>query len=242
MKLLETLSNEEKISLLNGNVVGIFNNLILEGDSFYNKKYDLCLGYYFNRSGEKRISSMYEKILEIKNNITEKPEDIIAKLIRNEFIEKWEIVYNALYKEQYSILDSNSYTETKVANNDEQITYNSKVEDNGNEATNMVTKTNNENSNDTYGFNSSSPVGNDLSYGSDTETVIGDKDSNTTHNTRDKTGNDNKNATVNENTTRNGRDVTGAELIQKELNLRNKEIFFNTIYKDIDSIATLQIY
>ena len=70
MKLLETLSNEEKISLLNGNVVGIFNNLILEGDSFYNKKYDLCLGYYFNRSGEKRISSMYEKILEIKNNIS----------------------------------------------------------------------------------------------------------------------------------------------------------------------------
>ena len=139
-------------------------------------------------------------------------------------------------------MDSNTYTETKVANNDEQITYNSKVEDNGNEATNMVTKTNNENSNDTYGFNSSSPVGNDLSYGSDTETVIGDKDSNTTHNTRDKTGNDNKNATVNENTTRNGRDVTGAELIQKELNLRNKEIFFNTIYKDIDSIATLQIY
>ena len=69
MKLLETLSNEEKISLLNGNVVGIFTNLILEGDSFYNKKYDLCLGYYFNRSGEKRISSMYEKILEIKNNM-----------------------------------------------------------------------------------------------------------------------------------------------------------------------------
>ena len=109
MKLLETLSNEEKISLLNGNVVGIFNNLILEGDSFYNKKYDLCLGYYFNRSGEKRISSMYEKILEIKNNITEKPEDIIAKLIRNEFIEKWEITYNALYEQQYSIMDSKSY-------------------------------------------------------------------------------------------------------------------------------------
>ena len=106
----------------------------------------------------------------------------------------------------------------------------------------MVTKTNNENSNDTYGFNSSSPVGNDLSYGSDTETVIGDKDSNTTHNTRDKTGNDNKNATENESITRNGRDVAGAELIEKELNLRNKEIFFNTIYKDIDSIATLQIY
>ena len=242
MKLLETLSNEEKISLLNGNVVGIFNNLILEGDSFFNKKYELCLGYYFNRSGEKRISSMYEKILEIKNNITEKPEDIIAKLIRNEFIEKWEITYNALYEQQYSIMDSNSYTETKTGNNNETITYNSKVEDNGNEATNMVTKTSNENSNDTYGFNSSSPVGNDLSYGSDTETVIGNKDSNTTHNTRDKTGNDNKNATENENITRSGRDVTGAELIQKELNLRNKEIFFNTIYKDIDSIATLQIY
>ena len=32
------------------------------------------------------------------------------------------------------------------------------------------------------------------------------------------------------------------ERFEKELNLRNKEIFFNTIYKDIDSIATLQIY
>ena len=242
MKLLETLTMEMKTNLLNGNVVGIFNNLILEGDSFYNKKYELCLGYYFNRSGEKRISSMYEKILELQTNTTETPENIIAKLIRGKFIEKWEKVYKALYNEQYSILDSNVYNETKDTSNNESITYNSKVEDNGNEATNMVTKSSNENSNDTYGFNSNSPVGNELSYGNDTETVIGDKDSNTTHNIRDKTGNDNKNTTINENISRNGRDVSAAELIEKELNLRNKEIFFDIVYKDIDSIATLQIY
>ena len=32
------------------------------------------------------------------------------------------------------------------------------------------------------------------------------------------------------------------DLIQKELDLRNKNLFFDIVYADIDSVATLQIY
>lgn len=60
--------------------------------------------------------------------------------------------------------------------------------------------------------------------------------------TENKTGTDTKNFVIDEDVTKSGRNATGAELVEAELNLRNTQIFFDIVYRDIDSVATLAIY
>ena len=309
MLIRETLTLEQTISLLNGNVVGMFPYMVLSNDSFYSKLYDLCLGYYTARSGEKTISITYERF---KTLIAENPtinktaEQLIGELIRNKFIEKWERVYSVLISEQYNALNNRDYTETKTANNQDKSTYNTtkgkignnsdtitfdnvnsktatnsdvttfdtNVEDDGKTGSHETTTRNTSTDDDVYGFNSTSPVGDSASTEELSQTIIGDANKNTTHNIQKKTGTeskefgidesisktgtdtreinidetethtgtDTKDYTINENIIRRGRDGSGAELVELELNLRNSQIFFDIIYSDIDSIATLQIY
>lgn len=60
--------------------------------------------------------------------------------------------------------------------------------------------------------------------------------------TENKTGTDTKNFLIDEDITKSGRNATGAELVEAELNLRNTQIFFDIVYKDIDSVATIPLY
>ena len=60
--------------------------------------------------------------------------------------------------------------------------------------------------------------------------------------TENKTGTDTKNFVIDEDVTKSGRNATGAELVETELNLRNTQIFFDIVYKDIDSVATIPLY
>ena len=158
--------------------------------------------------------------------------------------------------------------------NSDTMTYNTNTEDNGKTGTKETTTTNRENSADVYGFNSSSPVGDNTEAENATETVIGNADDNTSHNiqtktgtekkdysikenltktgtdtkkltiseTENKTGTDTKIFVIDEDVTKSGRNNTGAELIEAELNLRNTQIFFDIVFKDIDSVATIPIY
>lgn len=245
MKIIETLTTQQKIDLFNGNTVSFFINLFQQTDSFYSMLYDLCLGYYTQRSGEKEISETYNKILDIINDnpeITESSDDILSKIIRSKFIDKWNNIYNALFEQQYNILDGYTRNETKNANNNETVNYNTNINETGNRNTNLSTTTEDTNSNDIYGFNSNSPVGNDVNTGNKNETVIGDKDSNTYENDRNKTGTDSSNYVISETNEISGRDGSASDYIIKEINLRIKNNFFDIIYSDIDSITTLQIY
>lgn len=277
MKLLETLTKGQIIKMFNGDVVGIFPYMILSNDKFYSKLYDLCFGYYMQRSGEKTISLTYERLLQLANEkytLTETAESLIGKLIRGKFIEKWNRVYDVLISEQYNALQNQDFTEKKTGNNQNIDTYNStkakqgtntdtttydtNVEDNGKRGTSETTTRSVEDSNDVYGFNSSSPVGDTLSNETTSETIVGEADKNTSHNIQTKkgteakqfginesekhTGSDTTDISIDENLNRSGRNVSGAELINEELNLRNTQLFFDIIYSDIDSIATLKIY
>ena len=264
--------------MFNGEVVGIFPSMILSNDKFYSKLYDLCFGYYMQRSGEKTISLTYDRLLQLVNEkiytTTETAESLIGKLIRGKFIEKWNRVYDVLISEQYNALQNQDFTEQKTGNNQNIDTYNStkakqgtntdtttydtNVEDNGKRGTSETTTRSAEDYNNVYGFNSTSPVGDTLLNETTSETIVGEADKNTSHNIQTKTGteakqfgiNESENHTgtdttdisIDENVNRSGRNVSGAELINEELNLRNTQLFFDIIYSDIDSIATLKIY
>ena len=341
MKLRETLTNQQTLDLLSGNVVGIFPSMILSNDAFYSKLYELCLGYYTARSGEKTISITYERFISIvKDNpeISKSPEELIGTLIRGKFLEKWNRVYDVLISSQYDALANREYTEDKTGNNQNKDTHNTtkakqgnntdtttfdtsngkignntdvmtydtesgkqgtntdtttfdtNVEDNGNTGTSETTTRNVTDENNVYGFNSPSAVGDTNSVESTSETIVGEADKNTSHNVQTKTGTESKefgidetitksgteskaiginetitksgteskaigidesethtgtdttDITIDEQIVRSGRDGSGAELITEELNLRNTQLFFDIIYADIDSIATLQIY
>lgn len=309
MKLKDTLTTSQTIDMLNGKAVGFFPYMILSTDSFYNHLYELCLGYYMQRSGEKTISVTYERLktlIEENPRIYNTAEQLLGELIRGKFIDKWTRVYDTLITKQYDVLKGFEHTEHKEgsnsdtttyetsvdktgdntdtttynsqngrnSNNTDIITYDTVTEDNGKTGTNETTTTNRDNASDIYGFNSTSPVGDNTDTENVTETVIGKPDENTTQNTQkktgtetkgyevdetisktgtdskntafseteNKTGKDTKNFVIDEDITKSGRDATGAELVETELKLRNTQIFFDIIYADIDSIATLQIY
>lgn len=277
MKLRETLTKQQTIDLLSGNVVGIFPYMILSEDAFYSKLYELCLGYYTERSGEKTISMTYDRFISLtKENpeINKSPEELIGSLIRGKFLDKWSRVYDVLITSQYDALNNRENTEDKTGNNQNKDTHNTtkskngnntdtttfdtNVEDNGKTATNETTTRNVTDENNVYGFNSPTAVGDTNSTETTSETIVGDADKNTSHNLQTKTGTESKSFNVNESETntgtdttditidekivRSGREGSGAELIMEELNLRNTQLFFDIIYADIDSIATLQIY
>lgn len=276
MRLKETLTTQQMIDMLNGQVVGIFTTLIKPNDAFNSLAKDLCLGYYMSRSGEKTISPAFEKIIILTeaHTITRTADEVMGDLIRTKFFDKWSRVYSVLVSEQYDALanedhttnksgtnvDTDTYNSTKgkQGNNTDITTFDTNVEDDGNIATKETTTRNVNDANDVYGFNSPSPVGDSTFSESTSETVEAEADKNTSHNLRKKTGTETKSFgldesethtgtdstehVINETLTRKGRDVSGAELIEKELNLRNQQLFFDIIYADIDSVATLQIY
>ena len=276
MKIIETLTLEDKINLLNGSTVGFFSNLILSTDSFFSQAYNLCLGYYMNNSSNKTVSPIYENILNLitENSINKSVNDIIAQMLRGKFIDKWNRYYNALINENYEILEDmvknetsnytknevNNYTKNETSNyaKNETKNYNNTINENGKTNTDITTSSTNEKNNDVYGFNSSAPVGSDLNYGTDTENVKGDKEKNTTENVKQTTGNDtngtigndekgttgndDKDTTKNETISRTGRNTSAQDLLQKELDFRSKNLFFNIVFRDIDSIIALEIY
>lgn len=341
MKMLETLTTEQKISLLNGNTVGMFPYIIKSTDVFYTAQYDLCLGYYTQRSGDKSLSHMYERFIKLAQDnegITSTPEELMGNYIRAKYLSKWQLEYGLLLSTQYNPLkefeetksltedttdkteyntdvthtgtdtdtlthntslahsgtntDSISQTDSKTHTgvDTETKTYDLSVEDTGEKGTNMTENRRDNSQGNIYGFNSATAVP-DRSDGVSSElTTIGDAADNTTHNLSEKDGTE-TNATTYGSTesyqnsetvtstlgtteaktgtethqlvhgkteskdgtdTRDldrkvdedvyGRRTAAADLLTKELDFRNKQIFFDIVYKDIDSIATLQIY
>lgn len=277
MKLIETLTIQNKIDLLNGNIVGIFKSIFSANDKFYSQVPNMCSEYYLNWSGEKTISPIYEKTVDLlseQTSIARNAEEIIGSNIRARFIDKWNRVYAVLVEETYKPLDDYVDSETKSGNNKDTTTYGSKTDyssdnnntitynlnttDNGKTGTKEVTTRNVENDDNVYGFNSTYPVGDTFGQQTTSETVSGDAESNTNFNEQLKTGTetkksdniestqksgtDSKQNDYNETITHNGRRMSGADLVESEISLRDRRNFFEMIFRDIDSITTIQLY
>lgn len=245
LKIKETLTITQTVNLINGSTVGIFPTMILDTDPFFSLTYDLCLGYYMERSGDKPISQTFKRLMQLKNQnptIVKTADEMMGTIIRNKFIAKWSKQYNTLVTEQYNPLNDYEHNETITKDNTDTSTYDTSITVDGNVGTKLTTQFNDTNDDSTYGFNSSSAVPTDKSVSSSSETTQGSSSDNTTHNVETKDGTDTKRYEADETKDITGRRKIVAELIDAELDMRNRQIFFNIIYDDIDSIATLGIY
>ncbi len=241
MKLMETLTDSDYTAMFAGTPTALFSTIFTSTDIFYSKVGRACTEYYLNHSGNKTISPFYE-ILQEKKSDTANPEVILGSTIRSKFIEKWNRLYNLLETQTYNVLDG--YTDTENITRTENETVNNQVSGTrGTETATDITTTNSTDSDNTiYGFNSSTPVGDTGGTTSGTTNVKGTGASNkediTTSETTDRTKDSSEDYTK----TKSGRDKSASKLISEEVDFRNLRIFFNIVYADIDSMATIPLY
>jgi hypothetical protein len=243
--MIDTLTTQQKSELLQGNYVGIFPTMFLDTDEFYSTLSQICFGYYMERSGNKSISPSYERLIEMSKSaegLEETAEQLLGKYIRGKYIAKWRRVYDALVFRNYDPLNDYERVESKYGDNYNKTTYDTSVVNDGNSSMSEKTVRDVETGDDVYGFNSENVVGESKSTDSLVETVTGDAEHNKTHNAQTKSGSDSNYIKINESYNRRGRDNSAAKLIAEELDMRSQQIFYDIIYSDIDSIATLQIY
>lgn len=206
--------------------------------------------YVMSRSYNKYLGSRITNMIALQRLHTPELNEIskVIEVISNEglylntkFYEKWKHLYTDL-TETYSPLDDYEHNETRTENSTDTTDYGSDIETNGKVATNETTTRKSDNSSDIYGFNSSSPVGDSTSTTEISENVVGNADDNTTYSKQAKTGTDTRTRSYSETIEKSGRHASGAELLQKELDFRAQNIFWNVVYTDIDSVLTLPIY
>lgn len=177
-----------------------------------------------------------EQIYELVNNT------ISTQILRPKYLDKWNRIYKTLIEEQYNALYNEEYEETKSGSRKDKTTYDTEVENDGNVGTHESRTYSNDRADDIYGFNSVTPVGDSTSEETSTETTVGDASLNTSHNTQSKTGTDTKDNSYEEKITRKGRNGNAPELLQMELDFRNKQTLMSIILKDVDEETTLKIY
>lgn len=253
MKIQETITLPQKTQLILNNIpCGIFDKLFNDTEPLYLLRTPLSTQFYLNRSGEKTVARIYEQAYNIiKEEVPEATHDMIltqvndvisVNILRPKYLDKWLRIYQVLAEEQYNALYDEDYEETREGSRNDKTTYDTEVENDGNVGTHETRTYTNETANDIYGFNSTSPVGDSTSEDSSSETVEGLAEKNTTHNTQSKTGTDTKDNEYAEKITRRGRKASPSELLQMELDFRNKQTIMSIILKDVDYETTLRLY
>lgn len=256
MKIKETITANQKMMLISSNTpCGIFDKLFVNTEPLYSLRTPLSFQFYLNRSGDKTVSNIYSNILDMVKeldptiDITQSEEfltflnDTISNnILRPKYLDKWLRIYQVLAEEQYNAIYDEDYEEKREGSRNDTTTYDTEVENDGKVGTHETRTYTNETANDIYGFNSSSPVGDSTSEDSSSETVEGLAEKNTTHNTQSKTGTDTKENEYTEKVTRRGRKASPSELLQMELDFRNKQTIMSIILKDVDYETTLRFY
>lgn len=241
MRMLETLDDSDYTKMFSGTPTALFSEIFVSSDIFYSKVGRACSEYYLNHSGNKNLSQFYEILYE-KKSTTVNPENIIGKTIRSKFIDKWNKIYNLLDSQTYNVLDNYSDTENVLRYNNETVTNRTDDTVGVKIATDITTTNSTETENNIYGFNSSTSVGDTSGNASGTTNVKGSKTGNTEDTTATKQVDGSKDTTEDYTKTKSGRDKSASELISEEIDFRNYRIFFNIVYADIDSIATMPLY
>ena len=180
------------------------------------EKADIYDFLYFHNSYSKIISFLYEEVVENASLM-----NVLISSIIERYKDKWNRLYNTLITEQYNPLENYSMEESekfKVANVDSVKTNSS---DSGTANS----------TNDNYGFNSitAQPATKSTTTTSATSTnnVDGTKTTDS-----DKTLTRKGNIGV----------TTSQQMLESEVILRNKYLFQDIIFKDLDDILMLDIY
>lgn len=254
MKLNDTITVIDRINLLRGDVVGVFKSIIQPSDAYYGDRHHMCIGYYMGRSGEKTVSTMYDKLLEsvlsqydehTDENIVLAKEEVntlIGTAIRHRYKDKWDKVYQYLVRAEYDALNNHDFTETDNRSGSEENQYDSSVIDDGKTSMKETSTRTLKDDTSVYGFNSSSPINDSDSVETADETTIGLADDNTNYNKRSKTGKDTLITSNTSTKTSKGRNASGASMIEEELKLRDMHNFYSIVYRDIDNMLTTPLY
>lgn len=218
MKLMKLIETKENIFTTDGIFGAIYRISNFNWLTYSNvKQWDV--DYYLGNSGNKQISPLYERLIEYqeKNYIKDALVEL-AKVVVNQYKDKWNRQYEVLILEYNPI---ENYNSTEIETNTSQST--NKVET-SQKITNKVDDSN-------FGFNSvtGQPVSQTVSEVSGTG-----EDNNTSSevkidNSRILTRAGNIGVT------------TTQQMIESELKLRNK-VFAEMVYKDIDTLLTNPVY
>ena len=222
---------------------------------------DLDLEFYLNHSGEKWISPLFSKLIKLYENVDEDNSDLlpiikIVQIAHNKFSHKWDKIYDALLVQNYDILANYGFTETHTETTTEDNTITKSINEssssNGSssENTNITTTDTGDVKGFDYGYNTNEDgVQTDKTATTNSSTTIGDANENKIENESSSTRTGNNIDVEDKGGTRDyTKTISGFEglepetAIENEIKLRDRYLFYNIIYKDVDSLLTLKIY
>lgn len=180
------------------------------------EKADIYDFLYFHNSYSKIISFLYEEVVENASLMS-----VLISSIIERYKDKWNRLYNTLITQQYNPIENYSMEESeklKLANVDSVKTNSS---DSGTANT----------TNDNYGFNSTTAQPATKSTATTSSTSTNNVDGTKTTDS-DKTLTRKGNIGV----------TTSQQMLESEVILRNKYLFQDIIFKDLDDILMLDIY
>lgn len=225
--------NEVFTDYVNNGIFTFLNNLDVPWKSLNIFK-QLNLIYHGNHSGKKEVSPMLDSLI-LEESLTENDKTLIAMSIFSIFSVKWQKLYATLSLE-YKPLENYDMQETeKTTGNIENTdsvngTINTSVNNEQNSSSNKTSSL--------YGFNSSIDVNSDKDNVTDDSIIT---ETGETKEVREKTNMNN--STEDRTLTRHGNIgvTTSQQMLQSEIQLW-QWTFFNDVFKDIDTILTIQTY
>ena len=225
--------NEVFTDYVNNGIFTFLNNLDVPWKSLNILK-QLNLIYHGNHSGKKEVSPMLDSLI-TEESLTENDKTLIAMSIFSIFSVKWKKLYATLSLE-YKPLENYDMQETeKTTGNIENTdsvngTINTSVNNEQNSSSNKTSSL--------YGFNSVTDVNSDKDNITDDSTIT---ETGETKEVREK--NNMNNSTEDRTLTRHGNIgvTTSQQMLKSEIQLW-QWTFFNDVFKDIDTILTIQTY
>ena len=220
MKMRKTLIETINVSdMLSNTAYGIFNKIFTIDNASVMEwltedvSKQLDKTLYLEYSSDKRISAYMERMLKLQEDgIIADALSEIAKNIIQRFEDKWNRLYTALIVSTYSPIENYNMEEKETPD----LTRTKNV------------KTSVKTDNGIYGFNSATPT-------PQTESVVsGEKLDN------EETEKHSGNKTL----TRHGNIgvTTNQQMLNQEIELRNRSNFYNILFDDVDSILCLLVY
>lgn len=154
---------------------------------------------FYYKYGNKRVTALVTDMVQ-DGTLQQQAKSTIANLILNIFYNKWDNLRNALFESEYDTTAITEYTETINTSDNKERT--------------------NDDTNKTYGFNSSEGVNDSSSITNETNSSTGEK-------VRTFKG-------------RSG--IFPQTVIEAEIKLRQKNLYLDYIMQDVNSIINLKIY
>lgn len=186
----------------------------------------LDVEYYLNHSGQKWISPMFRKLLDLQDvNAIQQ----VAKIIINKFEDKWNKLFEAFIESEYKPLENYSMEEVEKPQITKESTENTK--------TKIETSTENDITEaKVHGFNSADGVPSGSTERNGSVIVEGGANDNEVHRVDTEKGK--------RELTRHGNIgvTTSQQMLQSEIELRTDYNFVEMLYKDVDSVLTLLVY